>query len=110
MASFDHDLFENTNMVMKVVNLRDKVTGLLVLGAVVTARVLDDAGVAVVGISDPVVLVEQPLPRRGLYHGPIPDDASLVNADTGTILWVADAGVGLHREWTETYVVKQTDC
>jgi hypothetical protein len=107
MASFDHDLFENTDMVMKIVNLRDDVTKALQTGATVTARVLDSAGVAVVGISDPVVFVEQASPKKGLYHGGIPDSASLVNADTGTIHWVADAGAGLHREWTETYAVKQ---
>lgn len=109
MASFDHDLFENTDMVMKIVNLRDKITKQLQTGATVTARVLDEVGTAVVGISDPVVFVEQ-VGKKGLYHGGIPDSASLVNADTGTILWVADAGAGLHREWTETYVVKQDTC
>lgn len=106
MASFDHDLFENTDMVMKVVNLRNKVTKQLQTGAAVTARVLDELGAAVAGISDPVVFVEQ-VGKKGLYHGQIPDTATLVNGDTGTILWVADAGAGLHREWTETYVVKQ---
>jgi len=106
MASFDHILFENTDMVMKIINLRDEITQVLQTGATVTARVLDSLGVPVVGISDPVTFVEQS-GFKGLYHGAIPDTASLSNADTGTILFVADAGVGLHREWTETYVVKQ---
>ena len=109
MASFDHDLFENTDMVLKAVNLRDKITLALQTGATVTARVLDELGAAVVGVSDPIVFVEQ-VGFSGLYHGPLPDTASLVNGDTGTILWIADAGAGLHREWTETYVVKQGSC
>lgn len=106
MASYDHILYENTDMVMKIVNLRDEVTRVLQEGATVSARVLDSAGAAVVGITDPVVFVEQ-TGYKGLYHGGIPDTATLVNGDTGTIVFSADNGPGLHREWTETYVVRQ---
>ncbi len=106
MASYDHILFENTDMTMKTVNLRNKVTGVLVESATVSARVLDSAGDAVVGISDPVSFSEQ-AGFKGLYHGDIPDDATLPNGATGTIVWTSDAGAGLHREWTETYVVRQ---
>lgn len=106
MASFDHTLFENTDMVMKIINLRNAITQVLQTGATVTARVLDSAGAAVGGISDPVSFTEQ-VGFKGLYHGGIPDTALLSIGDTGTILFVADAGAGFHREWTETYVVKQ---
>ena len=109
MASFDHTLFENTDMVMKIINLRNDITGVLQTGATITARILDSAGAPVAGISDPVTFVEQ-VGFKGLYHGPIPDTATLANGDTGTILFVADVGAGLHREWTETYVVKQDSC
>ena len=107
MASYDHVLYENTDMTPKTVNLRNKITNVLVEGATVSARVLDSAGDAVVGVSDPVVFVEQ-VGFKGLYHGAIPDTASLSNGDTGTIVFTSDAGAGLHREWTETYIVRQT--
>lgn len=105
MASFDHILFENTDMVMKVVNLRDSVTRVLQTGATVTGRVLDAAGNPVNGVPDPVDFTEI-AGSKGLYHGGIPDTALLVNGDKGTILFTSDAGAGLHREWTETYVVR----
>ncbi len=107
MASYDHVLFENTDMVMRTINLRNKVTGVLVESATVSARVLDSAGDAVANVSDPVVFVEQS-GFKGLYHGALPDTATLANGDTGTIVYTSEAGAGLHREWTETYVVRQT--
>lgn len=108
MASFDHVLFENTDMVLKLVNLRNKLTKVLVESATVEAQVLDSAGAPVVGVDDPVVFTE-PAGTKGLYHGAIPDDATLPNGATGTIVWTSDAGAGLHREWVETYVVRQND-
>lgn len=107
MASYDHVFFENTDMTLKTVNLRNKITKVLVEGATVTARILDSAGDPVAGVSDPVVFVEQ-VGFKGLYHGALPDTATLANGAKGTILWISDAGAGLHREWTETYVVRQT--
>ena len=107
MASYDHILFENTDMTPKIVNLRNKITKVLVEGATVTAIVYDSTGTPVTGISNPIVFVEQ-VGYKGLYHGALPDTASLVDGDTGTILFVTDAGAGLHREWTETYVVRGT--
>ncbi len=106
MASYDHIFFENTDMTMKVVNLRKEVTKVLQEGSTVTARVLDSAGDPVTGIDDPIVFTE-PTGFKGLYHGEIPDTASLVNGDTGTIVWTANSGAGFAREWTETYVVRQ---
>ncbi len=106
MASYDHIFFENTDMTPKVINLRKEVTKVLQEGSTVTARVLDSAGVAVVGISDPVTFTE-PSGKKGLYHGDIADTASLTNGDTGTIVWTANSGAGFAREWTETYVVRQ---
>lgn len=107
MASYDHVFFENTDMTLKTVNLKNKITRVLVEGATVTARVLDSAGDPVAGVSDPVTCVEQ-VGFKGLYFGALPDTATLPNGANGTILWVADAGAGLHREWTQTYVVRQT--
>ena len=106
MATFDNDLFENTDMTLKVINLRNKLTGALVTGATVTVRVLDSAGVIVTGTTDPIAAVEQALPLKGLYHAPLADTASLAVDATGTLEYTADGGAGLHREWIETYVVK----
>ena len=108
MASYDHIFYENTDMTPKIVNLRNKITKVLVEGATVTARVFDSTGTPVVGVSDPIVFVEQ-VGYKGLYHGALPDTASLSNGDAGTILFITDAGAGLHREWTETYIVRQND-
>ncbi|KKM28195.1 hypothetical protein LCGC14_1567130 [marine sediment metagenome] len=106
MATFDNTLFENTNMTLKVVNLRNTLTKALVTGATVTVRVLDSAGVVVVGTTDPIPVVEQAAPQKGLYHAPLDDTASLATGATGTLEYVADAGAGFHREWVETYIVK----
>ena len=106
MATFDNTLFENTDMTLKVVNLRNKLTGALVAGATVTVRVLDALGAVVVGTTDPIPAVEQAAPKVGLYHAPLADTASLAVDATGTLEYVADGGAGLHREWSETYVVK----
>lgn len=106
MATYDNTLFENTDMTLKVVNLRNKLTGALVTGATVTVRVLDSAGVIVAGTDDPITVVEQAAPQVGLYHAPLADTASLVAEDTGTFEYTADAGAGLHREWVETWVTK----
>ncbi len=105
MASYDHIFFENTDMTPKVVNLRKEVTKVLQEGSTVTARVLDAAGDPVAGISDPITFTEQ-TGFKGLYHGDIPDTASLVTGDTGTIVWTANSGAGFNREWTETYIVR----
>ncbi len=109
MATTDLVLFENTDMVLKVVNLRETVAETLVTGATVTANVFDDADVLVVGAGSPISFTEQ-VGFEGLYHGPLPDTASLVDGDTGTVQFIADAGAGLHREWTETYVVRAGSC
>jgi len=110
MATFDNILFKGTDMTLKVLNLRNTLTKLLVAGATVTVRVLDSNGVVVVGTTDPIVAVEQATPQKGLYHAPLADTAALVSGTTGTLEYVADAGAGVRREWTETYVVKDSLC
>jgi hypothetical protein len=104
-ASFT--FFENTDMVLKVRNLKDTVTDTLLTGAVVQAIIYDDEGTPVTGISNPLVFVEQA--TNGLYHAAIPDTADFVFGDTGTVLITADAGAGLHREWTYDWVCEQRD-
>ena len=105
MATFDNDLFEDTDMTLKVINLRNKLTGALVTGATVSVQVLDELGAIVGGTADPIPAVEQ-AGFNGLYHAPLLDTASLVSGDTGTLHYVTDGGAGLHREWVETYIVK----
>ena len=100
-------LFENTDMVIKLRNLKDIVAGTLLTGATVTMRVLDSLGTIVTGIGDPVTFTEPG--ASGLYHGAIPDTTDIVFEDTGTIVIMADAGAGLHREWTFDWVCARKD-
>jgi hypothetical protein len=99
-------IFVNTDMVLEVGNLRDSITDALITGATVTARVLDELDVLVVGTSDPITLTEV-VGSAGLYRGTVPDTASLVAGDTGTIVLSADAGSGLNAEWTLNYRVEE---
>jgi hypothetical protein len=99
--------FENTDMVIKLRNLKDIVTDTLLTGATVSMRVLDSNDAIVTGTTDPIVFVEQA--TKGLYHGAIPDTAEYVFEDTGTVLITADAGAGLHREWTYEWVCARKD-
>lgn len=99
--------FENTDMVIKVRNLKDTVAGTLITGATVTMRVLDSGGTIVGSIGDPVTFVEQA--TSGLYHGAVPDTTDIVFEDTGTVVISADAGSGLAREWTFDWVCAQKD-
>jgi hypothetical protein len=109
MATYDHILFENTDMLVGVKNLKSKATGVLTTGATATANFFDQDGVAVTGAGNPISLTEVS-GSKGLYRGTLPDTASLVDGDTGTVEYITDGGAGLHREWTETFVVRRNTC
>lgn len=98
-------LFENSDSVIVVSNLKDTIADVLLTGATVTARVLDSGGSPVSGVADPLTLTEI-VSSNGLYRGTIPDTASLSDGDTGTIVVTADGGAGLQRVWTIPYVVR----
>jgi len=99
-------LFINSDMVLEVSNLRDLITDALVTGATVTARVLNAAGAAVGGVSDPLTLTEV-AGKSGLYRASVPDGASLSVGDTGTIVVSMDDSTS-QREKTVPYRVRNT--
>lgn len=103
MATSQFTIFVNTDTVIEVKNLRNTITGALITGATVTARVLDSSDVAVTGVGDPLTLTEVP-GNEGLYRATIPDTAAIVEGDTGTIVITADGGAGLSGEWTLDWV------
>ena len=99
------DIFQGSDTVLEVANLKNRLTGLLVTGATVTASVFDAAGDAVSGAGNPITLAEV-ANFDGLYRGTLPDAAVLVIGDAGTIVYTASGGAGLQREWTLEYTVR----
>lgn len=104
-TGFDIVLFENSDDTLFVEQLRNQKTGVLVTGATVEGSLFDDMGVPVVGTPTPISFTEDPA-ITATYTGDVPDTASLTDGDEGTVVITADAGAGLHREWTLTYVVR----
>lgn len=104
-TGFDLVFFENSDDTIFVEQLRNQRTGALVGGATVEANMFDDMGVPVVGAPAPISFTEDPS-ITATYTGDVPDTASLSDGDEGTVVITADAGAGLHREWTLTYVVR----
>ena len=106
-TGFDLVFFENSDDTIFVEQLRNQKTGVLVTGATVEGTVFDDQAipVEVVGVPQPIVFTEDPA-ITATYTGDVPDTASLVDGAEGTVVITADAGAGLHREWTLTYVVR----
>ena len=105
MAGYDLIFRQNSDDSIIVEQLKNTLTGALVTGATVEATVLDEADMPVAGIPSPVTLTEQTSPV-GTYIGNVPDTASLSDGDTGNVVVTADAGAGLHREWTLSYIVQ----
>jgi hypothetical protein len=103
MGTSTFQIFVNTDMVLAVENFTDSVSGALITGATVTADVFDSDDMLVTGAGSPITLVEV-VGAVGLYRGTIPDTASIVVEDTGTIVITADGGAGLAGEWTLTWV------
>ena len=102
---FDLTFFENSDDTIFVRQLRNQKTGLLVTGATVEADVFDNLGAPVAGVPTPITFVEDSA-ITATYTGDVPDTASLADGDEGTVVITADAGAGLHREWTLTYIVR----
>jgi hypothetical protein len=97
-------LLLTSDMTVAVENLRDELTGALVTGATVTARLLTDAGAGVAGQADPFTL-SAVAGFSGFYRGNIVDTASLAVGDTGTVVITATDGASV-RTFIEPYVVR----
>lgn len=105
-TGFDLIFFQNSDDTIFVEDLRNRKTNALVTGATVEATVKDDVGMDVVGVPAPIVFTESAT-VNGDYSGDVPDTAALADGDQGTVVLTADAGAGLHREWTLTYIVRK---
>jgi len=104
-TGFDLVFFENSDDTIFVEQLRNQKTNALVTGATVEAILFDNLGSPVTGAPNPITFTEDPS-ITATYTGDVPDTASLTDGDEGTVEITADAGAGLHREWTLTYVVR----
>ncbi len=98
-------LFLLSDGYLEIQNLRDRQTQVLVEGGTITAVVKDSAGVAVGSVPNPVTFVEV-AGSKGLYRGPIPDDASFSNGDEGTVTFTCLDSGGVKRTVTLDYEIR----
>lgn len=104
MADCEIVHYESDTLVL-LKHLRNKLTQVLVSAATVTAQVLDSDGAPVAGVPDPITL-DPVAGQAGAYSGVIPDTASLSVGDEVTVKIVADNGAGQKRTFTIEAQVK----
>lgn len=92
--STEYLLVANDNY-LSLRTLTNPITGLPVEDAVVTVRVQDSAGVAVVGVDWPLMLAHA---GDGTYHV-LAEGMQLVHGKTYTVIYDAEAS-GLTGKWT----------
>lgn len=92
-------LFQNNDTVLELENLKNEVNGAYLNSATVTVTLKDSAGMNVTGTTWPKAMTYVAA-SNGMYRATLPYGLALVPAQRYTATIVADAGAGLHAEWS----------